>query len=512
MATTFNQESLATEEIAGRFKKLDGDRSTILTTARDCSVLTISSVLPPDGHKEGDVLPTPYQSVGARLVNNLASKLLMTMLPPNSCFFRIMVKDEMKKSLNDQQNTQAEDMIILVEKEAQKLVEQQAIRVVTYELIKSLIITGNALGVKIKDKGLKSYSLDNYVILRDYRGNPVEIITREMVSPDTLDMALQEQLNIQDQVDKDVTVYTRAVLRDQMWYEYQYVDNVFVEGSIVSYKEDKFPYIPLRWTSIGGHNYGVSLVEQYLGDFRSLEACYQLLIEFAAVAGRTVFGLKPGSITDIDDLNGAENGQVISGDLENDLTVMVTNKGNDISYIQQIAAEIQRRLEQAFLAASSAARDSERTTKYEVAYMARDLEQSLGGVYSVLSQEYQSKTAKLIIDELKVDTKNSFDYVIVTGIDALGRNSDLERLMQFSQVLQQSGLGDTIAQRLNLDNYINDLTVACSLPVNRYIKTAEQLQAEQQAMQQQQMIGASGQALAQSVGQGAGSALTGQQQ
>ena len=82
MATTFNQESLATEEIAGRFKKLDGDRSTILTTARDCSVLTISSVLPPDGHKEGDVLPTPYQSVGARLVNNLASKLLMTMLPP----------------------------------------------------------------------------------------------------------------------------------------------------------------------------------------------------------------------------------------------------------------------------------------------------------------------------------------------------------------------------------------------------------------------------------------------
>ena len=109
----------------------------------------------------------------------------------------------------------------------------------------------------------------------------------------------------------------------------------------LSYKEDKFPYIPLRWTSIGGHNYGVGLVEQYLGDFRSLEACYQLLIEFAAVAGRTVFGLKPGSITDIDDLNGAENGQVISGDLENDLTVMVTNKGNDISYIQQIAAEIQ---------------------------------------------------------------------------------------------------------------------------------------------------------------------------
>lgn len=49
---------------------------------------------------------------------------------------------------------------------------------------------------------------------------------------------------------------------------------------VVEYSDhNKFPYIPLRWTAISGENYGRGLVEQYLGDFRSLEGLYQLLIE-----------------------------------------------------------------------------------------------------------------------------------------------------------------------------------------------------------------------------------------
>ena len=44
----------------------------------------------------------PYQSVGSRGVNNLASKLLLLLFPPNSPFFRLSVDSETKKELVNQ--------------------------------------------------------------------------------------------------------------------------------------------------------------------------------------------------------------------------------------------------------------------------------------------------------------------------------------------------------------------------------------------------------------------------
>ena len=497
----------AEEGIKSRFTKLDGDRTTILKRARDCAALSIPSILPADGHTENDSIDTPYQSLGARLVNSLASKLLLTLLPPNNSFFRLFVSTDIKEQLSEEQQSQADIISVQIEQEALKAIEEQAIRVSAFELFKSVIVTGSALGVKT-DTGLKTFNLADFVVQRDRRGNPIEIITTETVSPNTLDPTLLEQLQLDDE-SKDVVVYTRAVLKQETWIEYQYVNDVLVENSEKTYKKEAFPYLPLRWSSIGGHNYGVGLIEQYLGDFRSLEACYQLLIEHAAVAGKTIFGIKAGSVLDINELSEAENGDVIQGDLEEDLTVLRVDKGTDIQYLQSIAEVLQRRLEQAFLSASSVARDSDRTSATEIRYMAADLEQALGGVYSVLSQEFQNPLANLILNGLKNVDMQGFEFVVVTGIDSLGRSSDLEKIMQFTQIINQSGLTEAIAQRLNIDNLINDLTTALSLPTNRYIKSQQQLQQEQQQAQQDAMVNQGVQAMAQAMGQGAGQQVTG---
>lgn len=502
-------EDIVQESIKERFNLLDGNRTTVLDRARDCSILTIPSVLPSDGHTENDTLETPYQSLGAKLVNSLASKILLTMMPPNNSFFRLFPNDDVKNMLDETAIQEANNIAVLIEKEAQKVIEKQAIRVAAFELMKSLIITGNALGVKT-EKGLKTYRLDAYIVLRDYRGNPIEIITKESISPNTLDTAIQEQLQLVDENEKDVDLFTRAVMRDNTWYEYQYVDDVFVEGSEATYKPETLPYLPLRWTSIGGHNYGVGLVEQYIGDFRSLEACYQMLLEHAAVAGKTVFGVKPGSILDPDELTKAGNGTVILGDFENELTVMRVDKGIDIQYVQQVSEVLSRRLEQAFLSASSVARDSERTTSTEIRYMAADLEQSLGGVYSVLSQEFQAPLARLILNSMKNVDMQGFDFVVVTGVDALGRNSDLEKLMQFVNILNSTGLQEAIAARLNIDNLINDITTASSLPTGRYVKTEQQVAQEQQAAQESQLAMQGLGAAAESAGAGLGAQVGGQ--
>lgn len=480
---TIDTNALIEESIKERFNKLDGERSTILTRARDCAELTIPSILPPDGHSETDAIATPYQSVGARLVNNLSSKLLLTMLPPNNSFFRVYVTDDAKSKLSEETLQQANDWAVMIEAEGQRVIEKEAIRVSAFELMKSLITTGSALGVKIKEGGLKTYRLDSFVVSRDYKGNPTEIITVEKVDKNTLDDVISSKLT-EDSGTSQVTIYTRAVLKLGTWYEYQYVDDVLVDKSLTTYTKETFPYLPLRWTSISGHNYGVGLVEQYLGDFRSLEACFQMLIENAAVAGKTVFGVKAGSILDIKELQDADNGDVIQGDFESDVTVLRVDKGTDIQFLMNVAETLTRRLEQAFLSASSVARDSERTTAREISYMAADLEQSLGGVYSVLSQEFQSPLARLVINSLDNVDFEGYDYNIVTGVDALGRNSDLEKLIQFVSILNNSGLTQAISSRLNIDNLINDITIASSLPTGRYVKSQQQVANEQaQAMQ-----------------------------
>ena len=50
---------------------------------------------------------------------------------------------------------------------------------------------------------------------------------------------------------------------------------------------------------------------------------------------------------------------------------------------------IETRLQFAFLLNSSIQRNAERVTASEIRFMAEDLEQALGGIYSILSQEFQ---------------------------------------------------------------------------------------------------------------------------
>ena len=64
-------------------------------------------------------------------------------------------------------------------------------------------------------------------------------------------------------------------------------------------------------------------------------------------------------------------------------------KFNDFRVAQESAQKIEERLAAAFLLNSSVQRDAERVTAEEVRFMAQELESTLGGVYSVLSQEFQ---------------------------------------------------------------------------------------------------------------------------
>lgn len=477
-----------------RFAKLDTDRSAVLERARECSKLTLPSVVTGSGHSEADELETPYQAVGARLVHNLASKLLLALLPPNTSFFQLLVDEEVVEQASEQQDgakDEIEKQLVLIEQDMMRRTEREALRIPIYEAIKSLIVGGNGFLYKT-ETGMKSYRLSEYVVTRDFSGNPIEMICTESVTKSTLPKDILEQMEDSDDImegDK-VTIYIRAIKRNGIWYEYQEVEEVFVEGSGIIYNDPSdLPLIPLRWTSINGEDYGRGLVEQYLGDFRSLEALYQLLLEASAVMARVIFGKRPGTTLDIDDLNRAENGSVIFGDLENDITTHRVDKGNDLAVPQSMVEELIRRLEQAFLVASSAARDSERTTATEIRYMAADLEQTLGGVYSILSLELQRPLAYLLLATSKVDIKSlGIDLAIVTGVEALGRNAELDKIRQFNSLIQELGSPEIVLSRLNIGVYITKIANSLSLDVSDLVKTDEEIQQEQQAQQEQQLL------------------------
>ena len=57
-------------------------------------------------------------------------------------------------------------------------------------------------------------------------------------------------------------------------------------------------------------------------------------------------------------------------------------------------SKIEQRLSYAFLLNASVIRDSERTTAEEVRMTAQELQDSLGGIYGVLSQEFQLPLVK----------------------------------------------------------------------------------------------------------------------
>ena len=136
----------------------------------------------------------------------------------------------------------------------------------------------------------------------------------------------------------------------------------------------------------------------------------------------------------------------------------------------------------------SVQRDAERVTAEEVRRLAKELEDSLGGVYSVLSREFQLP----LIRRLMKVTPNLPDLptdivkpAIVTGIEALGRGNDLEKLMLFTNTI--ASFGEVALSRINMEDYLTRVATAIGIDSVGMVKTDEEIAAEQEEMLAAQM-------------------------
>ena len=480
--------------IQAQYSKLEINRETYLERARDCAKLTIPTLFPDKGVNEATEFQTPYQSIGARGVMNLASKLMLALFPPHAPFFRLSVDELVYKQIqgSPEQKQTIEQGLSKIEKAVMDNMEVSNDRVAVYEALKQLIVSGNCL-LKLTDTGLRVFRLENYVIKRDPQGHILKIIIKESLNPATLPDKIREALleNKSEDYDKDkdLDLYTCIIREPKRYSVMQECNKKIILQS--EYKLDQLPFIALRFNRVDGMDYGRSHVEHFYGDLRSLEGLTRAILEGSSASAKMLFMVSPNGTTRASALSSAPNGAIIEGN-SGDVSVLQANKFADFRIAFETSNRIETRLNFAFLLNASVQRQAERVTATEVQLVAQELQDALGGIYGLLTTEFQlpyihAKLAMLRKQKLLPNLpKDIVRPKIIVGMEALGRASDRLRLLQFMSDLAGTLGAEVLAKHINLDDAIKKFAIANGIDTEGLLKSVEQIQQEQQQAQQQQ--------------------------
>lgn len=492
------------------YLNLETQRFSYLERARDCSRLTLPHLIPDEGDQRATKFPTPYQSVGARGVNNLASALLLSLLPPNAPFFRLMIDPKAVRNLDQlspRARSEAEQSLSDMERTIMKEIEAQNIRVGLFEALKQLIVAGNVL-IYLPDEGpMRVIRLDRYVVKRDPMGHVRKIVVKEnvapaMLPPEAAAIAKTCMCAHEDTVELYTCCYT---LPDGKVEVHQKIGDTILPDSVSIYPAERNPFFALRMHRVDGEDYGRGYVEQYYGDLVSLESLSKSIVEAAAASAKVLFLVNPVGTTRAKKLAQSPNGGIIEGNAT-DVTVLQVQKAADLSVALQTMAAINERLSYAFLLTEASIRQAERVTAEEIRLVTQSIERQLGGIYSLLSLEFQLPLVNRIIDRLtkaKKMPKINKDFItptIVTGIDALGRGNDLNRLDIYLQGIAQILGPGGLQQYIDFREYMNRRAASLGIDTAGLVKTEEQIAQERQAAMQQQMLQQLGPQAAQTVG------------
>jgi len=485
-----------------RYDHLTSYRQHFLDIAVECSELTLPYLIIRDEirptYKD---LRTPWQSVGAKAVVTLASKLMLALLPPQTTFFKLQIKDELLGTqLPAEIRSELDLSFAKIERMVMDSIASSSDRVTVHQAIKHLVVGGNALIYMGKD-GLKHYPLNRYVIERDGNGNVIEIVTKELINKQLLpkevavlaDKQSRETVGSGRLSGDDVEIYTHIKLDNNRWIWHQEAFDTRIPNTEGKAPKDASPWLVLRFNTVDGEAYGRGRVEEFLGDIKSLNALAQALVEGSAAAAKVLFLVSPSSMTKPQTLSKAGNGAIVQGRAE-DVQVVQVGKTADFQTAANLASQLERRIAEAFLVMN--VRQAERVTAEEVRLTQLELEQQLGGLFSLLTVEFLIPylNRKLLVlqrnGQLPKYPKNLVSPTIVAGINALGRGQDRESLTSFIMTIAQTLGPEALMKFINPDEAIKRLAAAQGIDVLNLVKSVEERSEEESAalQQQQQMM------------------------
>ena len=478
-----------------RYDYLCSDRSQYLNEAEEATKLTLPYLI--RGHEDQSKgmkqLKTPWQSVGAKGVVALASKLSLSLVPPQTSFFKLQVDESQLGDVPPELKSELDLSFSKIERTILDSIAASDDRVVIHQALQHLVVGGNAL-IFMGKQGLKLFPLNRFVLERDGNGNVIEIVTRERINKKLIEKYLppEEEMSLvnEDESDKqECDIYTHVKRENNRFVWHQEVHGKVLPDSHSKAPAEATPWLPLRFNTVDGEAYGRGRVGQFIGDLKSLEALAQALVEGSAAAAKVVFVVSPSSTTKPQTLATAGNGAIVQG-RPDDIGVVQVGKTADFQTAYQLMSTLETRLNEAFLILS--VRDSERTTAQEVQMTQMELEQQLGGLFGLLTVEFLVPylNRKLNVfqktGEIPRIPKGMVKPIIVAGINALGRGQDVQALGTFLQTIAQTMGPEAIAQYINPDELIKRLAAAQGIDVLNLVKSMQEIQGEQQQAMQQQ--------------------------
>ncbi len=503
-----------------RYRKLEGARNHWIDRGREAGALTLPWLLPFDGEPQPHSMERvshPWDGIGQRGVHNIASRLLLALLPPTETFFRF-IQDDMEFARQQAElvasgvpldkvaeaKTQIDKTLALMERAVLRSIETSSDRTALHEALLHLVVAGNCM-MYLPEDGCKVFNLYRYVLRRDAMGRPVESVVCEQIAADDLDPEARDVLDMvephqpevemladgthEEQPDERmIRVYTHITWEKKKCRWYQEIKGHRIEGSEGSSPRDVSPWIPLRMFRIDSESYSPGYVEAAcMADLQTANALTRALTEGALVSSVVKFLAKPGAAVTAKQFNEAANGACLTGNPE-DITAVQVGKAGDLAVAEQRLQRVQARLGTAFML--SDIRDSERTTAEEVRLQAQQIENSLGSVYSILTTEFQypyvSRKLMLLTKSggLPPLPDDSIRPVVSVGLAAVGRGNDLERHARFMQILQQTITPEGTLQYLFPSELISRLAAAMGIDTVGLIKTQEQIDEERRAAEE----------------------------
>jgi hypothetical protein len=481
-------------DAAARWLQLDGARSGLLRKCETFAAFTLPKICLPVGYDQNNsVLSHDWQSVGAQAVNHLCNKMMLALFAPSRPFFRYQADDDLMAQLKQLNVDEAQLAEALAggERKAVQALDGMAARPKLYESLKHLIITGNVLLILAKDK-LRVMGLKNYVTKRNCDGTVIELMIRENILVDELDQSVLEYLLSIGKFSAGRDEAQRVGLYKWVRYDSKsgdYLMTQHIDATPLPAKfggkwpANKLPYRALTWDLSDDADYGTGLVEDYSGDFSALSTLSRAQIESAILSSEFRWLVNPGGMTKPEDLQNSENGAALPG-MKDDIQLVQSGKVGELQIIQQIGADYIRRIGSGFLLGSAVTRDAERVTAEEIRQQADELETALGGAYSRLAVDFQTPMAFWLTGIIGLSLQGAkIKPIVITGLDALSRNGDIEALKLFL-----SDLAAVTQLPPQLQGLLRLRAIASKLAAGRGVASSEVLLGEAEVAQQQRAM------------------------
>lgn len=505
--------------LAERFNSLDSNRSTKLERARYMSSLTIPSLLPPEGYTNASELPKPFSSVSARGVTNMSSRMLSALLPLNDLpFFKFELRDGMEPS-----GDMVGHMEALAGQVFSKLMGDN-LRDSLFLALQHLIVAGDVLLVEDDDFSFRVYRLDQYVVRRDIDGSVVELMYLDWkpkeANSDEFEAFDQHFFPSSNNASGNAPEYD-AYFNRVVWNE--------GEGTWDYYSEDSdgqpidegvfqtTPFMPLRWISVTGEDYGRSHCEEILGDIETLESYTESMIKGMVAASTFWISVDPGANVDVEDMADYPSGSFVGVRPEHLSTISPAQTlSPQLGAAQQAVETMRREVGNAFLIGSSGIRSAERVTATEVRMLGMEIENVLGGAFSAIArnmlQPIVRRTITLMLRAGEIDERLSNEFTangrlsvnVVTGLQALSRDAELQKLMQLGEMVRN--LPPEALGSFKWQEYGTALVASLGFDPRNWIRSDEEKAEQEQRVAAQQAEQQSAAALSQGVAGGIGQA------